>query len=611
VAELSEFPSASAKDTIAFCWEQVEGQKRQLVTSWVTMVAAVVVADIVCPLIFASVLSRVATLSSHAAAGEWQTFGPLLLAYGLAGLVAMGLWRVAGWLEWGACVRSFARGVNSGYHHLLRLSYRWHMDHPAGEVLSSLGNFSWAFVEMIDVASWGLLPVAVIVVSAVIVLAVFAWPAALALLVMVAGFVCVLTRRLPQVRAASQEFEDHHSKATGVVADTVTNLMAVRTAAAEPQEQNRVEDLMRQSVDADLRGRSIFMRTQLQLESSIVIGTLLALVAGTTMAVHHWASTAALYLILYYSAQVALSLQQSFEHMRSFARSLGRAAKFTAIARVEAEITDAPGAERLLVTSGRVDFSHVDFGYGATDALFDDLTITVEPGEHVALVGPSGSGKSTLSKLLLRFIEVDGGRILVDGQDIREVTLASLRRHISYVPQDPQLLHRTIAENISYGLGVEDEEQPCVKEQPAVDYDLVHAVGKAAHVEEFVYALPQRYDTVVGERGLKLSGGQRQRVAIAQAMAKNAPILVLDEATSALDSESEHLVQEALWRLMERTTALVIAHRLSTIAHMDRIVVLDQGRIVEEGTHRELLGSGRLGMYGRLWQHQSGGFLVE
>jgi len=334
VAELSEFPSASAKDTVAFCWEQVEGQKRQLVTSWVTMVAAVVVADIVCPLIFASVLSRVASLPSHSVVGEWHTFGPLLLTYGLAGLVAMGLWRVAGWLEWGACVRSFARGVNSGYQHLLRLSYRWHMDHPAGEVISSLGNFSWAFVEMVDVASWGLLPVVVIVVSAVIVLAVFAWPAALALLVMVAGFVCVLARRLPQVRAASQEFEDHHSKATGVVADTVTNLMTVRTAAAEPQERTRVEDLMRQSVEADLRGRSIFMRTQLQLESSVVIGTLLALVAGTTMAVHHWASTAALYLILYYSAQVAFGLQQSFEHMRSFARSLGRAAKFTAIARV-------------------------------------------------------------------------------------------------------------------------------------------------------------------------------------------------------------------------------------------------------------------------------------
>ena len=620
MAELSEFPTASAKDTIVFCWKQVEDQKRPLITSWVVMVLAVLMADVVCPLIFASILGRVASIPLHGATGEWRRFGPLLLAYGVAGLVAMVFWRVAGWLEWGACVRSFAQGLNNGYRHLLRLSYRWHMDHPAGEVISSLSNFSWAFVEMVDVASWGLLPVAVVVLSALGVLAVAAWPAALALLVMVGLFVLVLSRRLPQVRAASQEFEDYHSKATGVVADTVTNLMTVRSASAEPHERFRVKGLMEQSVDADLRARSIFMRTQLQLETSIVLGTFLALVAGTTMAVHHWASTAALYLILYYSAQVALSLQQSFEHLRSFARSLGRAGKFAAISGVEIEVTDRPHAPELRVPRGGVEFLHVSFGYRSGAPLFEDLRLRVAPGEHVALVGPSGSGKSTLSKLLLRFMDVDGGAILIDGQDIKEVTLSSLRSHVSYVPQDPQLLHRTIAENICYGLGPGAGLDPgeesvavdrAIRRAPVVDYEVVHAVGKAAHVEEFVYALPDRYDTVVGERGLKLSGGQRQRVAIAQAMAKQAPILVLDEATSALDSESEHLVQEALWRLMESSTALVIAHRLSTIAGMDRIVVFDQGRIVEEGTHRELLGHGDAGMYGRLWQHQSGGFLVE
>ena len=610
MAELSDFPSASAEDTIAFCWKQIEGNKRQLITSWIAMVLAVVVADIACPLIFASILSRVATLPRHTVAGEWHTFGPVLLAYAGAGLVAVGLWRVAGWLEWGACVRSFATGLNGGYEHLLKLSYRWHMDHPAGEVISALTNFSWAFVEMIDVASWGLLPVVVIVLSAIVVLAVFAWPAALALLVMVGLFVLVIIRRLRAVRAAAQEFEDYHSKATGVVADTVTNLLAVRTAAAEPQERNRVEDLMHQSVRADLRGRSIFMRTQLQLEGSIVVGTLLALAAGTTMAVHHWASTAALYLILYYSAQVALSLQQSFEHLRSFARSLGRAAKFTAIAGVEVEITDAPGAECLRVSQGKIEFSHVGFTYGAGTRLFEDLSLTIAPGEHVALVGPSGSGKSTLSKLLLRFMDVESGGIMVDDQSITGVTLASLRSRVSYVPQDPQLLHRSIAENICYGMGTELDEETGER-RPIVDYHVVATVGKAAHVEEFVYALPDRYDTIVGERGLKLSGGQRQRVAIAQAMAKGARILVLDEATSALDSESEHLVQEALWRLMENSTAVVIAHRLSTIAHMDRIVVLDRGTIVEEGTHSQLLDQDGLGLYSRLWRHQSGGFLVE
>jgi ATP-binding cassette, subfamily B, bacterial len=197
-------------------------------------------------------------------------------------------------------------------------------------------------------------------------------------------------------------------------------------------------------------------------------------------------------------------------------------------------------------------------------------------------------------------MDIEGGAILLDGQNIAEVTQQSLRDHISYVPQDPQMLHRTIAENICYGVAGLDRP----------DMDLVGEVGRAAHVEEFVRALPDGYDTVVGERGLKLSGGQRQRVAIAQAMAKAAPYLILDEATSALDSESESLVQEALWRLMEGSTALVVAHRLATIAQLDRILVLERGGVVEEGTHADLLASSDAGVYRRLWEHQSGGFLA-
>jgi ATP-binding cassette subfamily B protein len=247
-----------------------------------------------------------------------------------------------------------------------------------------------------------------------------------------------------------------------------------------------------------------------------------------------------------------------------------------------------------------VEFADVRFAYRDRPPLFDDLTLAIRPGEHVGLVGSSGSGKTTLTKLLLRFMDIDHGAILVDGQDIAKVTQESLRRHISFVPQDPQMLHRTIAENICYG--IDGLETP--------DMDLVCKVGRAAHVEEFAARLPDGYDTIVGERGLKLSGGQRQRVAIAQAMAKAAPLLILDEATSALDSESEVLVQEALWRLMQGATALVVAHRLATIARLDRIVVIEQGHIVEQGSHRELLGRGESGVYGRLWRHQSGGFLA-
>jgi len=310
-------------------------------------------------------------------------------------------------------------------------------------------------------------------------------------------------------------------------------------------------------------------------------------------------ASGAVYLILFYATQVVGLLEESFEHIRTVSRNLGRCAKFAGIAATTPEIRDGQRARDLVVTDGAIEFSRVEFAYRDGAPLFENLALRVRPGEHVGLVGSSGSGKTTITKLLLRFMDVQGGRISIDDQDIAGVTQRSLRRHISYVPQDPQMLHRTIAENICYG-----------REDKAPDMDLVRLVGRAAHVDDFASRLPDGYDTVVGERGLKLSGGQRQRVAIAQAMAKAAPILVLDEATSALDSESEGLVQDALWRLMDGATALVVAHRLATVARLDRIVVIDHGRIVEEGSHRQLLDLGDNGVYSRLWRHQSGGFLA-
>ena len=411
------------------------------------------------------------------------------------------------------------------------------------------------------------------------------------------------------MRAASEEFEDHHSKATGVVADTVTNLMAVRTAAAEPQEKDRVEDLMRQSVGADLRARSIFMRTQLQLETSIVVGTLLALMAGTTMAVHHWASTAALYLILYYSAQVALSLQQSFEHLRSFARSLGRAAKFTAIAGVEAEIVEAPAAGSLRVSHGKVEFSRVGFGYGPGTQLFDDLTLTVAPGEHVALVGPSGSGKSTLSKLLLRFMDVDSGQILIDGQDITGVTLASLRATCPTSPRTPSSSIGASPRTSATGWGPRTTGRTGGT-RPIVDYERRPRRGQGRPRRGVRLRPPgqvrhrRRRAGTQAVRGPAAAGGHRP----GHGQAGPHPGTGRGHVGAGLRVGASR--PGGAVAADGGVDGIVIAHRLSTIAHMDRIVVLDQGTIVEEGTHRELLAN-RAGLYGRLWQHQSGGFLVE
>jgi len=224
------------------------------------------------------------------------------------------------------------------------------------------------------------------------------------------------------------------------------------------------------------------------------------------------------------------------------------------------------------------------------------IDLTIAPGEMVGIVGPSGSGKSTLTRLLLRFSDIDGGAIMIDGQNIAQITQDDLRRFIAYVPQEPLLFHRSIRENIAYG-------SPKATEKEIV------AAARKANAAEFIDHLPDGYDTMVGERGVKLSGGQRQRIAIARAILKNAPILVLDEATSALDSESEILIQEALQKLMQNRTTIVIAHRLSTIQKMDRIVVLADGAIVEQGPHQKLIA--RKGVYAQMWGHQSGGFIEE
>jgi ATP-binding cassette subfamily B protein len=567
------------------------------VAAWVAISLGTLANAVAGPLIFATLLGRIAEL--HNGSGLTSSFGPLIVAYAAVLALSTALWRVAGWLNWGATLRAFARSITNGYEHLIGLSHRWHTDRPSGEVISSLETFSWAFVEIIDMATWGALRVGVTVLGAIVVLAVVAWPVAAVMGLLVLVFGGVLVHRMGRVVAAEREFSDTHSQATGVIADTIANLTTVRTQAAEDEERAHVAEVVTQSVRADLRARRIFTATRLQMESSMAALNWVAVFVGLVLALHHVVAAASVYLILFYATFVGGSLEESFEFVRSISRAAGRCAKFVGIASTDPEICDASGAAELDVHSGRLEFRDVTFAYRRDAPLFQGLNLQIAPGEHLGLVGPSGSGKSTLTKLVLRFMDIDAGAILLDGQDISRVTQQSLRRCISYVPQDPQMLHRTIAENICYG--VDSFERPTM--------DLVREVGRAAHVDEFVSSLPDGYETVVGERGLKLSGGQRQRVAIAQAMAKGAPLLILDEATSALDSESEALVQAALWRLMEGSTALVVAHRLATIAQMDRIVVMDRGSVVEEGTHADLLGL-KDGVYSRLWQHQSGGFIA-
>ena len=602
MGERTLFPTASTKETLAYCWRQMEPDRGAFAGSCAAIVLGTLANAVAAPLIFAALLSRISQLGPHSHDGLWQSFGPLLVAYAIVLAAATLFGRIGGWMNWGVTLRSFGRAITSGYDHLMSLSHSWHTDRPSGEVIATLETSTWAFADMIDATVWGILRIGVTTLGAIVVLGVVAWPVALVMAGLVAVFGLVLHRRMGRVVAAEKQFSDAHSRATGVIADTIANLTTVRSQAAEEREMEHVGALVADSISADLRARKVFTATRIQMESAMAFFNWAAILVGVVLALHHVAAAGAVYLILFYATFVGTSLEESFEFIRLIARAVGRCAKFAGIAATKPDIVDAPGAPDMVVPRGRVEFVGMRFAYRGGAPLFDGLDLRIEPGEHVGLVGPSGSGKTTLTKLLLRYADRNGGLIEIDGQDIAAVTQHSLRGHIAYVPQDPQMLHRTIAENICYGMEGADSR--------GIDMDLVRAVGKAAYVDEFVDRLPEGYETMVGERGMKLSGGQRQRVAIAQAMAKGAKVLVLDEATSALDSESESLVQDALWHLMQGTTALVVAHRLATIARLDRIVVLDRGQVVEQGTHAELLAAGRNGVYGRLWAHQSGGFLA-
>jgi ATP-binding cassette subfamily B protein len=584
---------ASHRATLRFCADVSRPYARLLIGGAVCMVLGVLVESVATPLVFADALERIIELTPHSRL--WATFGPIVLAY--AGLLLAGTvcFRLAGWLEWEGCTKAFSNSVRVAFDRLLDLSYRWHVDHPSGEVSSTLSTFSWALMQSIDELTWGMLRIVVSVVAGIVVLLVVAWPVGLTVAVFTALFVWLVVIRSRPVTEASARFSAAHTEAEGVAFDVIRNIATVKAQSGEPLERSTLSEKLRRSVAADLGARRAFTVTRTWMSSIINLMSWGALFIGVVLALHHDVSAAIVYLILFYTSQIADSVIQSFQTVRSLSRALGRGAKLVALVDSEPEVVDAPGAAELRVDRGEVAFRAVSFSYSPQQPLIENLELVLAPGERVGVVGPSGGGKSTLTRLVLRFMDVTGGEIQIDGQAIHMVTQRSLRNHVSYVPQDPQMLHRSIAENIWLG----QEGEP--------DMERIIEVSRAAHVHEFVAELPDGYATIVGERGLKLSGGQRQRVAIAQAMLKHAPILILDEATSALDSASEQLVQEALWSLMADCTSLVVAHRLATIARLDRIVVVEAGAITDSGTHRELLARG--GTYAQLWAHQSGGFI--
>jgi len=385
------------------------------------------------------------------------------------------------------------------------------------------------------------------------------------------------------------------SKTTGFLSDTITNFSAIKLFNGNQREKDGFAALIE-----DVRKKTQFAWNTEELFNGTSSLLMVILEFGLLIfAVRLWLKgqfTPGDFVLV--QAYVILIIDQSWQFgrmVRTFYRSFSDAEEMTTLLLTAPDIVDHPGARDLIVASGRIEYRNVVFSYHETRKVLDNLNLTIRAGEKVALIGPSGAGKTTVIKLLLRNFDLTAGHILIDGQDIAAVTQESLWQAISMVPQDPVLFHRTLKENIRYG------------RPEASDADIIKA-SKMAHCHEFISNLPDGYETFVGERGIKLSGGERQRVAIARAILRNAPILVLDEATSSLDSESESLIQDALEKLMQDKTVIVIAHRLSTIRKMDRIIFVDEGRIMEEGTHEELEKK-QDGLYRHLWEMQAGGFM--
>jgi ATP-binding cassette subfamily B protein len=576
-----------------FIWMLVRKHFPKRVAVMVTLAASATAIDAFGPLALSHLIN-----SLFAAYKLHQSFGtavlPWLIVLGAIWLVSASVYRGYEAVDIETSPRMRALAQKYLFAYMLGHSPRYFQENFAGKLGQKVKQAGQATVTILNILCLDMVRVTGLVLVGGVLMYEAHAPYAVILglwTVLYLGIVVSLAKRCVKL---SKAFSDEVSTSTGRLVDAITNAELVRAFAKAVYERRFLSFFLTDEMNASRRLRwfLIMLRTFMQLATLALLLGLVALSASDALS--GVVSVGAFVMIYSLGNQIARSVQELSFRMLDFFEQLGTLTEALELVSLPHEIVDSPDALPLQVTDGGIRIEHVRFHHPDGQAVFQDLNLDIKPGEKVGLVGPSGAGKSTLVKLLRRQYEPQGGRILIDGKDISLVTWDTLNEAVAEVPQTPGVFHRAVRDNIRYA------------RPDARDEDVIRAAVDA-HAHDFIEARPTGYGTIVGEQGIKLSGGERQRVAIARALVKDAKILVLDEATSSLDSESEHLIQEGLWTLMQGRTVIAIAHRLSTIAGMDRIVYLEAGRIVEEGPHRELLAKG--GAYARLWNRQMGGFI--
>ncbi len=537
-------------------------------------------------------------MQSAYARHQYVNFGylvPYVIAFTVFMILGLIIWRIQGYSAWLIEDKVEKDMVIDAFDKLEHKGQTFHSNRFGGSLVSQVNKYVGAYERLMDEYFWSILTGIVSLLGSLIVLWIVAPKFALLLIAIVIIYVFLISKRVKTQMPYNIELSESESKRTAELADAITNISNIRAFANEEYELDRFKKTA--NVTSKKRTKLAFEVFKSEIASHTMTNTfrILAFSYGVIAVTAFHSSASILYLVISYSSGIVDRLWQFGRTLRNINQGLSDSNEMLNTLEVAEEIKNPENPEKSKISRGDINFSDVLFTHNENkNALFKDFNVHIKQGEKIGLVGPSGSGKTTFTNLLLRVIDVDGGHIDIDGQDIRKITQKDLRRAITYVPQEPVLFHRSIADNIGYG-------------DLDADNDAIVGAAKLANAHEFIEKLPMGYKTLVGERGVKLSGGQRQRIAIARAMLKNSPILILDEATSALDSENEAKVQDALNKLIRSRTTIIVAHRLSTIKDVDRILVIKDGIISEEGSHNELIRKN--GLYAKLWNRQSGGFI--